>query len=109
MPTVFVTQQTDHNLSAAQSYGDFRFLNRTPLGEAVDALAAIGVMQGLLANFSDEDFLLCIGSPVLIGMACAVAARLNQGRYRLLVWDRNVRKYNSLNVDLGECCGTNAN
>jgi hypothetical protein len=52
-----------------------------------------------LMGFSDDDYLLCMGDPAIIGMACVMAARANEGRYKLLVWDRESQSYFAVPVD----------
>ena len=53
-----------------------------------------------LATFTDKDHLLCLGDPVVIAMASAMVAELNDGVVPLLVWDRRVRAHNSVTVDI---------
>lgn len=65
---------------------------------------AVGiVMDGLrraLRDFSDEDFLLPLGDPILIGVATALAAQANRGRVRMLKWDRRSRGYALVTLEL---------
>ena len=60
----------------------------------------------MLANFSDDDYLLLTGDPAAIALAAAVAARHNSGRFKMLKWDRQEAKYfplsANLNTKLGE-------
>ena len=44
-------------------------------------------------NFSDDDYLLLVGDPSIIGACCAIASRYNNGRYKVLKWDRLERRY----------------
>jgi hypothetical protein len=53
-----------------------------------------------LEKFSYEDYLLLIGDPSAIGIACAVAASKNNGRFKCLKWDKRERRYIPLEVDL---------
>lgn len=46
-----------------------------------------------LADFGDEDFLLLVGNPALIGMTVAIAATVNGGAVRLLQWNGRERRY----------------
>lgn len=57
-------------------------------------------LKATLRNFSDEDYILPIGNPVLIGIATAVAARNNMGKVKLLHWDRELKRYIVLNYEL---------
>ena len=53
-----------------------------------------------LKDFSDGDYLLPIGDPVLIGVATAIAAEKNMGRVKLLHWDRSDKRYIVLEYDM---------
>lgn len=53
-----------------------------------------------LGDYSDDDFLLLIGNPCLIGWATALAAGYNDGRIRLLQYDRHNRRYIPVQSDL---------
>lgn len=44
-------------------------------------------MQEKLRDFCDNDYLLLIGNPVLIGIAFAIAADANEGTVRALQWN----------------------
>jgi hypothetical protein len=53
-----------------------------------------------LEKFSDDDYLLFIGDPTAIGVVSAVAASINNGRYKCLKWDKFEKKYIPIQVDL---------
>lgn len=46
-----------------------------------------------LATYTPQDFLLLIGSPVLLGLATAIAADYGQGNVRMLQWSGAKRAY----------------
>lgn len=46
----------------------------------------LGDMHEKLSGFNDDDHLLLIGNPGLIGMATAIAAYYNNGEIKLLQW-----------------------
>ena len=48
----------------------------------------------------DDDYLLLIGDPSIIGVACAVASDINMGRFKVLKWDRRREKYLPLEIDI---------
>jgi len=41
-----------------------------------------------------------MGDPAAIGLACAIAANINQGRFNLLKWDRQEQDYYPVVVDI---------
>lgn len=53
-----------------------------------------------LSQYRDGDHLLLIGSPVLIGIAFAIAARANDGRVSALQWSGKLRRYTAIESDL---------
>jgi len=53
-----------------------------------------------LRTFTDDDYLLLVGDPNIIGLACAVAAMINMGRYKTLKWDREARRYYAAECDI---------
>jgi hypothetical protein len=57
-------------------------------------------LRDRLDDFDDDDYLVCLGNPVLVGLAIAVAAECNNGRVRVLDWMRNSGKYRMVQVDL---------
>ena len=92
--TVFVAQEvTDrsghlvHDLSPATRWGELEFL--MPSGPvALNPQPMIMELRHKLRNYTDEDLLLAVGDPAVIGAAVAVAADMNQGRVRVLRWDK---------------------
>lgn len=87
------------DLTPARQYGEIHVLmpSGPPLittGPAMDAL------RHKLQTFSDQDSLLCLGDPVLIAAASVVVAEINDGVVPLLVWDRRVRAYNPVTIDI---------
>ena len=56
----------------------------------------------LVNDFSDDDYLLLMGDPSAIGIACAVASSNNRGRFKCLKWDKREYKYYPVEVNLYE-------
>lgn len=57
-------------------------------------------LRARLSSFSDEDFIVPVGNPALIGMAIAVAAECNGGRVKVLDWRRESNQYRVIDFDL---------
>lgn len=97
---VYVVQEsTGKNFLPAASYGEIEVLL-----QAQEFGFSPGPMfhriNKKLQHFCDEDYLLLIGDPVAIGIATAVAARWNQGRVKVLRWDRQERTYYPMQLEL---------
>ena len=57
--------------------------------------------QGL-KNFKVEDYLLLTGDPAIIGVACSIVSDITNGKYNLLKWDKQERKYYPIAINLYE-------
>ena len=57
--------------------------------------------QGL-KNFTSNDYLLLTGDPAIIGVACSIVSDITNGKYNLLKWDKQERKYYPIEINLYE-------
>ena len=90
------------NIIGAQKYGNFKFL----LPEFSQMIFSPGPLvyklrQGL-KNFKKDDHLLLTGDPALIGVACSIVSDITNGKYNLLKWDKQERKYYPIAINLYE-------
>lgn len=81
-----------YDLGPAEKYGELRLIltDRTAVEKSA---VIISKMDLLLRNYTDNDYLLLIGHPVLIGWATALAAAHNNGRIKQLVWNGKDQVY----------------
>ena len=100
MSNVYVVQEAHgKNLLPARDFGEVRVL--LPPGQIMFSVApTIKRLKLLLRHFTDDDYLLCMGDPAAIGLACAVASSFNGGNFKLLKWDKQERTYFSINCNL---------
>ena len=90
------------NIVGASSYGQLKFL----LPEFSQMIFSPGPLiyklrQGL-KNFTEDDHLLLTGDPALIGVACSIVSDITNGKYNLLKWDKQERKYYPIEINLYE-------
>ena len=90
------------NIIGAQKYGDFKFL----LPEFSQMIFSPGPLiyklrQGL-KDFKEGDHLLLTGDPALIGVACSIVSDITNGKYNLLKWDKQEKKYYPIAINLYE-------
>ena len=90
------------NIIGAQKYGKFKFL----LPEFSQMIFSPGPLifklrQGL-KDFKEEEHLLLTGDPALIGVACSIVSDITNGKYNLLKWDKQERKYYPISINLYE-------
>ena len=55
-----------------------------------------------LRNYKPEDYLLLTGDPAIIGVACSIVSDITNGKYNLLKWDKQERKYYPIEINLYE-------
>ena len=90
------------NIIGASQYGEFKFL----LPELSQIIFSPGPLifklRSLLKNYSQKDFLLLTGDPAIIGVACSIVSDITNGKYNLLKWDKQERKYYPITINLYE-------
>ena len=90
------------NIMGASQYGQFKFL----LPELSQIIFSPGPLiyklRSLLKNFREEDYLLLTGDPAIIGVACSIVSDMTNGKYNLLKWDKQERKYYPIKINLYE-------
>lgn len=81
-----------YDLTPAEAFGKLRFIldAKTTLQRPELVVAK---MDLILKSFTDNDYLLPIGNPVMIGWAMALAAAHNEGRVAVLVWSNRDQRY----------------
>ena len=93
------------NIMGASSYsssGKFNFL----LPEFSQIIFSPGpfvykLRQGL-KDYTSNDYLLLTGDPAIIGVACSIVSDITNGKYKLLKWDKQERKYYPIEINLYE-------
>ena len=90
------------NIMGAQKYGELKTL----LPELSQIIFSPGPLifklRKLLRNFKPEDYLLLTGDPAIIGVACSIVSDITNGKYNLLKWDRQEKKYYPITINLYE-------
>ena len=109
-PTVYIIQEIAGtregkpkiNVMGASKYGRFKFL----LPEMSQIIFSPGPLvfklRKGLTNFSKKDYLLLTGDPAIIGVACSIVSDITHGRFNLLKWDKQERKYYPIEINLYE-------
>ena len=90
------------NIMGAASFGKFKFL----LPELSQIIFSPGPLifklRKSLANYRKKDFLLLTGDPAIIGVACSIVSENTNGKFKLLKWDKQERKYYPIEINLHE-------
>ena len=88
------------NIMGAAEYGKLKFL----LDERSQMIFSPGPLiiklKKLLKDFKPTDYLLLTGDPAIIGVVCCLISENTNGRYNLLKWDRQEKRYYPIEIDL---------
>ena len=110
LPIVYVIQEIAGtkdgkpkiNILGAAEYGTFKFL----LPELSQMIFSPGPLifklRKGLKDYTTDDFLLLTGDPAIIGVACSIVADITSGKFNLLKWDKQERKYYPIHINLFE-------
>jgi len=108
IPTVYVVQEIagtregrpKFNIMGAAEYGKLKFL----LDERSQMIFSPGPLifklKTLLKDFKPTDHLLLTGDPAIIGVVCSLVSDITNGRFNLLKWDRQEKRYYPIEIDL---------
>jgi len=98
---VFVTQENPKvDILPATKWGELNSL-ASPFDQVLmNPGRIVSQLRRKLRWFDDEDWLLAMGDPAIIGIAFAIAADVNSGRVNLLKWDRMEKSYYPVHVSL---------
>ena len=91
-----------YNIIGAQKYGKIEVLLREDTQIVRSPGPITYQLRRLLKDFNDKDYLLLIGDPSMIGLACSIAAYNNRGKYNVLKYDRRTFTYYPIQLDLNE-------
>ena len=106
--TVYVVQEIagtregrpKFNIMGAAEYVKLKFL----LDERSQMIFSPGPLiiklKKLLKDFKPTDYLLLTGDPAIIGVVCCLISENTNGRYNLLKWDRQEKRYYPIEIDL---------
>ena len=110
LPIVYVIQEIAGtkdgkpkiNILGAAEYGTFKFL----LPELSQMIFSPGPLifklRKGLKDYTTQDHLLLTGDPAIIGVACSIVSNITNGKFNLLKWDKQERKYYPIHINLFE-------
>ena len=98
--TVYVLQEMGRNVRSAEKFGDLKICLPDNRQMILSSGPLTFKLKQELKDFNDDDYLLLIGDPAIIAVAGAIASENNNGRFKVLKWDRNEMKYYDIEIDL---------
>jgi len=60
----------------------------------------ITTLRQKLKDYTNRDYLLLTGDPAIIGVACSIVSDVTNGKYNLLKWDKQERRYYPVEINL---------
>ena len=109
-PSVYVVQEIagtregrpKFNIMGAAQYGNLKFL----LDERSQIIFSPGPLifklRSALRDFKRTDYLLLTGDPAIIGVTCSIVSEYTNGKFNLLKWDKQEKRYYPIEINLYE-------
>ena len=88
------------NIIGASQFGSLKVLLPENAQIILSAGPVVFKLRQLLKDYTSEDYLLLTGDPAIIGVACSVVSDITNGKYKLLKWDKQERRYYPIEIDL---------
>ena len=88
------------NIIGATQFGNLRVLLPENSQIILSPNYVITTLRQKLKDYTIKDFLLLTGDPAIIGVACSIVSDITNGKYNLLKWDKQERKYYPVEIDL---------
>ena len=110
IPKVYVLQEVagtrdgrpKFNIMGASQCGKLEFL----LPELSQIIFSPGPLifklRKLLKDYKPTDYVLLTGDPAIIGVACSIISELTNGKFNLLKWDKQEKRYYPIEINLYE-------
>ena len=90
------------NIVGAREYGEVKSL----LPELSQIIFSPGPLifklRKLLKDYKPTDYVLLTGDPAIIGVACSIISELTNGKFNLLKWDKQEKRYYPIEINLYE-------
>ena len=88
------------NIIGATQFGNLRVLLPENSQIILSPNYVITTLRQKLKEYTIRDYLLLTGDPAIIGVACPKVSDITNGKYNLLKWDKQERKYYPVEINL---------
>jgi len=88
------------NIIGAREFGDLKVLLPENSQIILSPTYVIQTLKQKLKDYQIGDYLLLTGDPAIIGVACSIVSDITNGKYNLLKWDKQERRYYPVEIDL---------
>ena len=98
--TVYVLQEMGRNIRSAEKFGDLKVVLPDNKQIVLSSGPLTHKLKKELSTFCDDASMLLMGDTAIIALAGAIASEMNRGKFKVLKWDRDEKKYYDLEIDL---------
>ena len=88
------------NIIGATQFGNLKVLLPENSQIILSPTYVITTLRQKLKDYTIKDYLLLTGDPAIIGVACSIVSDITNGKYNLLKWDKQERRYYPVEIDL---------
>tara|TARA_R100001443_G_scaffold57554_1_gene68254 strand:+ start:215 stop:616 length:402 start_codon:yes stop_codon:yes gene_type:complete len=88
------------NIVGATQFGNLRVLLPENSQIILSPNYVITTLRQKLKDYTNRDYLLLTGDPAIIGVACSIVSDVTNGKYNLLKWDKQERRYYPVEINL---------
>ena len=88
------------NIIGATQFGQLKVLLPENSQIILSPSYVITTLRNKLKDYTSKDYLLLTGDPAIIGVACSIVSDTTNGKFNLLKWDKQERRYYPVEIDL---------
>jgi len=88
------------NIIGATQFGQLKVLLPENSQIILSPNYVITTLRQKLKEYTIKDYLLLTGDPAIIGVACSIVSDITNGKYNLLKWDKQERRYYPVEINL---------
>ena len=88
------------NIIGATQFGQLKVLLPENSQIILSPSYVITTLRSKLRDYTSNDYLLLTGDPAIIGVACSIVSDITNGKYNLLKWDKQERRYYPVEINL---------
>ena len=88
------------NIIGATQFGKLQVLLPENSQIILSPTYVITTLRQKLKDYNPRDYLLLTGDLAIIGVACSIVSDITNGKYNLLKWDKQERRYYPVEIDL---------
>ena len=88
------------NIIGATQFGQLKVLLPENSQIILSPNYVITTLRSKLKEYTSKDYLLLTGDTAIIGVTCSIVSDITNGKYKLLKWDKQERRYYPVEIDL---------